>query len=143
MADAEPAPPRVSAFRHLVVVGFLLTLTALIVRTHVRVDDRWGFSMFRDVTMVTLSYAWVYPDGRTRAVNLDKVLYGDARMMGNRRRPLDWILGIGAYRDMAEQVTRHLGGEALPEGAVAAEATIRWQPWGRGPWQEEVYRWPP
>jgi hypothetical protein len=139
---AAPARIRVSPFRQVVVLAFLALLVFLIVRTQVRGDDRWGFSMFRDITMVTLSYEWVYPDGSTRPVVFDGILYGDARMMQNRRRPLDWILGYYAYADMAGQVVQYLGEQRLPEGAVGVRAKLRSQPWGQGPWHEEVIVWP-
>lgn len=142
MSGAD-APPPVASWRQLVVVGFLLAVALLIVRTHVRVDDRWGFSMFRDVTMITADYRWRYPDGHTAPVNFDGILYGDARMMVGRRRPIDWILGIGAYRDMAQQVVDHLGETELPEDASGVEVAVRWRRWNRGPWTDETLRWPP
>ncbi len=138
----ETSPPDAPWWRQLVVLGFLFGLGFLIVRTHVRIDDRWGFSMFRDITVLTADYRWEYPDGRTTAVKFDGVLYGDARMMVSRRRPLDWVLGMGAYRDMAREVVNHLGETQLPEGATGVAVAVRWRMWNQGPWTDETIRWP-
>jgi len=125
------------------VLGFLGILLFLIVRTHVRADDRWGFSMFRDVQMVNVRYRWVDAEGGTWPADASPYIRGDGRVMLPRRDPVDWIVGLGAYTDQAHEICRFLITVRPAEGAVACEAEVRHQRFAEGPWETIVLRWPP
>lgn len=129
--------------RNLGVLSFLGILLFLIVRTHVRADDRWGFSMFRDVNMVSVRYRWVGADGGSWPADPRPYLKGEARMMLPRSQPLDWIVGLGAFEDQAQELCRYLYNRQRAEGAVACEAQVRSRRFDEGPWVEHVLRWPP
>lgn len=130
--------------RNIVVLAWIGTLAALIVRTQVMDDDRFGLCMFRDVTTFTVEYAWVMPDGTRSVIDSSKHLHGDARqILGTEGRLRDTILGRGALRSQVTSYLRWLwsrGGKH--RGADHAEAVLVTRLYDRGDPVTETLTWP-
>jgi len=123
---------------------FCLVLSALIVRTHIQQDDRYGFCMFRDLYTFQLNYYWVFDDGS----QVEHDTSGDLKGLGRfirQTRPghiRDTILGIGCSRATISGFVDTMWEQRRRRGAIGFKAVLQHRRYDEGPWVAEVFEAP-
>lgn len=133
-----PGPRKRAALSVLVLLILGLQI-GLAVRTRVLNDDRYGFAMFHEAVTYKLRYSWVLAGGGTRRVDVeDHWLRSRGRKIRGKGRVTS-IMGEGTVRLHVQRFVDWLYENKLPEGAVGAEARMKYRKNGRGEWQTATF----
>jgi hypothetical protein len=121
---ARPLAP-VAAWRHLLVVGWVLGLVVLGTRGLITEDSRYGFGMFSHKVIYTIQYAWVLADGERVKQTPSKELRGKAKGFLRSDKWHSSYYATGSMKAQVKGYAQYMVTHHPWDGAVAFEAVVR------------------